>query len=733
MTDLNTSCLSPESREAIAGDFAYGHQIRCIAIRFSEDIIYVDRKFSINSKSPTVKLDFAEVYLPPNGLYPGVTLLKDRPDLARIVVAVIDNYMLRCKVTKSTATTALSIASNVIRFIEYCWLNHIYHLGDVGRAQWDRFLADYASGGWFKVLNLEARVDEVDFRLLKLKRRKGAGEGYSGASLLKTIGANVEENQIRLEYVRGESKGSIHRAKNDVRPSESLITQLISQLNNLVDLPKDMRAQTVVHPNPYIFAKSVSAIPPERTENFEPAQLGSLIAEAFRWVNDYGPLVVQLLEKVYEKLQPHEEDEVDETRMMIMLDAAERKTIESKIGARLTSVRRNGTWSGGMGLLGLTRVVMASCFLILGVFNGRRKDEVHSKAIGVYSGGFSCLDEDLGIYACNFYCEKTTHDYKEFYVNEISFKALELMKRLSDCSWGTAGLNNGFIASGLERKLFCMPPRSTEHVPIWYDFSNDEGIVLLTERATGAAAVIPNAHMFRRAYAVVFMYRYENADLYALSQQLDHRDLSMTCHYIMDTASRALARHAAKLFGDGGENARERAIHAKMLTKEVDEYAQIKLQDDILEILSGRKPSAGGFGRLVQRFARKMLGKVRYDDEDLRKAAGKVSKLLIARGHTVNPLRHGNCNAGPAKSAAKCHKNGRLHQENASPVVCGDCPYHLAKENHIKIIAMDLVAQRQLVNSLPVDSVLWTKEREALSATEALINFYSGNACDKEI
>ncbi|WP_457447150.1 hypothetical protein [Roseateles sp. P5_E4] len=699
-------------------------------LTFKDDVVGVGLKFPENHDKGERTIDFATAYLPPNRLHPTVTLLKDRPDLARVVVAVIDTYVLRQQDTKSTATTAVTLGRTVIRALEYFWLHEIYHLKWVTTGHWEALLDKFVKGGWYLALDLERRASAIDLRTLSLSRRRkkqGVIE-YSCDSLLAAMGANMGPGQVRIEYRRGDVHGQLHRTRADELPGVSSISALITQLNNLVELPKDMRALCVAHPRPYSFAESAAAAAQNRTENFDPAQLAALMCEAYRWVSIYSDPIVKLVGHVYSDLTPYEQEEVDESRMLRLLEAPEARELEQLLGFRVATVARLGDWQRGLGLLGLVRTLLAACFVLLGVFNGRRKDEVASKATGLYADAFECIDEELSLFQSYFYCEKTISDYRQFYINEISFKALKTAKAISDIAWSEAGRNGGQQQKDRMRKVFCMPPRGREDVPTWYDYSSDPGIGLLCERATGFGSnIAPNSHMFRRAYAVVFHYRYENADLYALSQQLAHFDLAMTLHYVLDGPSRVLAHHAAKLWGDGGESKKARAAQAAELAAEVKEYARVKLHDDVLEILQGGISVAGGFARLVQRFARKMLGRISYDDADLKVAAKKVSSVLIDRGHTVIPFRHGNCNAGGPKPGARCFRHGQLSRELASPTVCGSCPYHQMKKTHRVAVEDDLSRQRERLSQRP-ESLQTSAEQKALQATEQLVAFYRKKA-----
>jgi hypothetical protein len=720
----NQLAETTELPESTGQQSAYGYLIRSRYVKFDNDVLHIEKKFSDNQKTAAYRIDFSDFYLPPNKLHPKVTIFKDRPDFAKVVVAVVDAYLLRQQYTKSTAHTAKAAAMTVLRFLEYCWINEIYHLKNVTREFFDKFLSSYAKGGWTFVLELERRAAAIDLRTLPLARRKGKLQ-YAATELLRAMGTNVYESQVSFEYRRGDSYGSLRSSTRESGASASSITQVIAQLNNLVEIPRDIRAPLLAHPNPYEYAVSVNATPESRTENFEPRKLAALVAEAYRWVSVYGDAIIELARIAFGELQPSELDAPDEARLFLLLDSPERSQLEQLIGTRIKSVRRVGDWNGGIGLVGAMRTLLSACFVILAIFNARRKDEIQSRSIGVFADAFKCVDMELSLFQCLFYCEKTSHDYIPFYVNEISFKALKICSALSQVAWDVAARQGGTPSTGSALKIFCMPPPGGEDSPTWYEYSSDPGIELLCERATGEkGSIVPNAHMFRRAYAVVFTYRYENEDLYALSQQLDHKDLNMTLHYVLEGEGRVIAHHAATLWGDGGRTKKERANRSKELAKEVEGYGKVKLHDDVLEIITGHTHVAGAFPKLIQRFVRVMYGRIKYDDASLKEAAAGVTKILIGRGHNVVPFVHGNCNAGPPRPSARCFKDGRLAREIASPPVCGSCPYHTMKDMHLKAVRDDLQMQKIEIAKRNEGSLMVKRELEMLSITEKLVNFY---------
>ena len=156
------------------------------------------------------------------------------------------------------------------------------------------------------------------------------------------------------------------------------------------------------------------------------------------------------------------------------------------------------------------------------------------------------MSAELGLFQCDFYIEKTDQDYIKFYVNEISAEATLLMKSISDVVWSST---DGQKLPVVEKKLFVVPRfllGKAAHQ--WFQYIEGCTGQFMQWVFDGGEYSSINAHMFRRAYAVVYMYRFENPTLLALSWQLRHKDLGLTCHYFMDPPSRPLEKRADRIW-----------------------------------------------------------------------------------------------------------------------------------------------------------------------------------------
>jgi hypothetical protein len=194
--------------------------------------------------------------------------------------------------------------------------------------------------------------------------------------------------------------------------------------------------------------------------------------------------------------------------------------------------------------------------------------------------------------------------------------------------------------------------------------------------------------MFRRAYALIFYYQYENQTLQALSQQMGHFDLVQTILYITDPHGRPQTESLAASLDLSNLNAK--AQLRKPLTelaKEMRDVAVEKHDDIVVSLLAGVQ-AGGGYSRVVQKFFARISKVSEYDHADLKAHAMRVAEGLRDKGHLPEPMLHGDCMAGTVQNirAAKCRaKNGQvLRKELASAEVCSKCPFHYYNEGHVR-------------------------------------------------
>jgi hypothetical protein len=246
-----------------------------------------------------------------------------------------------------------------------------------------------------------------------------------------------------------------------------------------------------------------------------------------------------------------------------------------------------------------------------------------------------------------------------------------------------------------EQKLFALPALSVRgRTRLWFQYTRSFTDAFMDWAFEGESYQPINAHMFRRAYAVVYHYRYENATLLALSWQLRHADLGMTLHYFMDPPSRPLNERADQIWSISAADRSARIAHAREAAEEIELVGKEKLQEFVKELLGGAgRKFSGGFPILLTRFHQKLGHRLEYDRVSLKEQSEHLARLVLGRGHRPVPYWYGDCNAGPAKAGAGCHSKSekRLAREKASPLVCSHCPYHATTKTHLMAMRREAI------------------------------------------
>ncbi|MDQ0086046.1 hypothetical protein J2W35_006427 [Variovorax boronicumulans] len=404
-----------------------------------------------------------------------------------------------------------------------------------------------------------------------------------------------------------------------------------------------------------------------------------------------------------------------ELRHRIFLGSKGRKRLEEILGEALVGIARNAT-SENKTLREVTGAVMSACFSIIAILNARRKDEIQHRALGLNRASLAPVDQGLALYQCRFYIEKTHKGYLSFYVGHGTVQAIELLNRLSDLTQDFVAMAKGPSYSPLEpaqRSLFQIPLlhfRATDK-PAYLKFSTTEAAADLLRAALGDHGdVRVSAHMFRRAYALIFIYRYEHGDLMALSQQLGHFDLEMTRHYVTDgllqtgsVTSGSFAQRSPDEFESWQEEIAD-------LRKEIHTVSMERLEALVGEVIDGKENYSGIFVNLVKRFHQIHGRSIKYKAMGPEDQARALTKSLDERGHAFVPNRHGSCLASSTRRniRAACYSRaeGVLDRAEASAHVCGGCPYHLVSQAHVRNLESDALGLELSLAVAPKESVV---------------------------
>ncbi|MET0035988.1 MAG: hypothetical protein ABW097_08800 [Candidatus Thiodiazotropha lotti] len=167
---------------------------------------------------------------------------------------------------------------------------------------------------------------------------------------------------------------------------------------------------------------------------------------------------------------------------------------------------------------GIVRVVAAACFVVIASLTGRRKEEIYDLGEGCWDG-----NDDIGYYL-TIYIEKTLRRYDRKPIPNLTQRAIALMESIS------AGAREINQSDSIWQYL--TPEREIEILGSAY--AMDDLFHLTLPEMREESGWVFTAHQYRRFFALIYYYRYEDAHLGTLSYHLRHFDIEMTKRYVTD-------------------------------------------------------------------------------------------------------------------------------------------------------------------------------------------------------
>ncbi|MGJ7503686.1 hypothetical protein ACSFBF_25240 [Variovorax sp. ZT5P49] len=700
-------------------------------------VIRVKRDFRLAGGSEYKDFDLREYWIP-DAPFGAPIALAERPDLVSVILQVVDNHYLRSVPSKSRETWVGVLVSGISKLFEYGRLNGLYRLEDWVPQHFARLPQLLAREGWAGALKLVERTNQaLDTMTLAEVEALVSGERYAGKgvwSLHKSfnalIGTTLRSKELALarlviarRLVRpGESiNPAFVEAEriNAVPRSSATLSGSLRVINMLAEIDQG-GLKFLPFTSPEALADRVTRIPAQRTGSIAPDELAELLKTAFWWVYTVGPPLIQMLEEtlIWHQCNPGNRDL---RGAGLAFDAVpSRALLEMELGSKV-GIRR-GRKSTDIPLVGIVDRYHTAAFIIIAAMNGRRKDEIQHSYIGLHAGALSQVVGCVDVHVCQFYIEKTVRDYVPFFVNQATRDAVAGLKRVSDVARQLARLDGNPAEGPLpqDNTLFCMPfllPLAGAKLRRFRFAKPPKGGATPGRDFVLSDGSPLKAHMLRRAYALLYHYRYENATLISLAQQLQHRDLEMTRHYVTDAWTTPFGARGVERYGRLTP-AHRAAIEddRRALDEDVRQVGVEKLHAFVASVVDGRATYSGGYSRLVQRFHQNLKLGLHYASLNNATQSKVLADVLVERGQLPLPFGHGTCMAGSSRSSlkGKCYSDQEmgLDRSRASPQTCATCSYHVVTQSHVIQLEHALSNLQGEKNQNASANVL-TKRREA--------------------
>lgn len=700
----------------------------------------VKRVIRRGDESEWVVIDIASLVLPAGPLNEKPIYIRDRDDFFFGVAASLDTYLLRTKPSKSEVTHIQSTARTLCKFFEYIWLNGFFRITDVPAALTETLLADLKEGGWNKALRttsrwakfIQERKDSLPSLISESKRV--AAKASLKSEALRQVGTNIGARELAAplgmvikaidDPILAESGDDTKYFVEEIGSRSSVLRQWLTRINLLSDIPESIGLKHVPYPNPHKVSGSGS-LDQGTTDAIDPDTLAKLLVHSYKWILDYGDAIATMLEtivltyaqvpKEMRRWRRGESRELQATQrssrsnyhlIEILKNSQDVRAFEELAGVKVATVILKKERKNSTSLKAILNNLYTACFIVIAIMNARRHDEICHTRIGLHAGSLEHVDKDLKLAVCEFYVEKYVREYVPFWVNEITVTAIELLERIATVAWEWDELDQRMRRGkkfARDLKLFVAPSLigGDSGRPVQYIFGGSiEGAARgFIEQALGSGGVSIRAHMFRKAYGLVFHYRFEHPELLALMQKYQHADPLMTLGYVGDAPRTPLAKTAvARWSAPAHVVQRAHKRHIAEASSIVTEVGREKLTATISQVLSNSRRYSGGFAVLVSNLHKRFSRIVSYRELDVSHQVKKLSELLNSHGHRPHPMKDVTCMAGSNQKRASCVTTGKSNtpREMATPTICSGCPYSVIVTGHLTAMEREYVKLRSL-------------------------------------
>lgn len=665
----------------------------------------------LKDEDDTREFDLAEYHLPDSRLMPASPLTADRT-LAIATVLAIDCFLLTAGEVKDLGRSVANALGTLAKFWEWGRLQGIYRPSDWTGSHFKQLARSLGESLWVGNMQLGRRVEELiqtkpqASLLVRIDSDDRASIRAGVAQLLHTNLSVQELASVRKRLLTYAGAANYVEEWTPRRPTVSWLVQTLRTINLLVRIPKRYALRVVPFPDPFEQAKRLGA-PNKRTKNLTVQQAVALLVHSYDWIHNKADAAIALVEEAGQLAMQLECETDRKARLRIAehlwRNSTVRSSSESVLGFPVEMVRvSKGAHGAAVSVAHVSDMLMSAAFVLVAGLNARRKDEISHRKLGLTRSSMRVINDELGIYEGDFYIEKTFQEYVPYFVNQVTYEAFVVLCRLEDVHRKIErALLEPDAVPDPEHSLFWrrtyVVTRGALAERIWFAFQvgGSGASTRFVRNAMGGSDELSGtaAHMFRRFYAIIYLYRFEHADLLHLRYQLGHLNLDCTHQYVSDAVTAtATDRIPLEIRRKPEEVHAAKQRDLDDLLEEIKAVAKEKLLDSIRDLIGGG-PASGGFPALLLRLHRRMIAQVDYRKLDQEAQAKRLAAVVERRGHAIRPLSHNDCLAGQsAARSAKCAEAPGTGPapENATAETCSRCPLSWVSVGHLEGQRRDL-------------------------------------------
>ncbi|MCK8666763.1 site-specific integrase [Pseudomonas azerbaijanoccidens] len=501
-------------------------------------------------------IDLKRYWLPANTVYETPSRFVECTHYFVALIYALDYFAASNPSSNSKCNRICFMLASLIKFFEHCWLNHVFDIGAISTPFALNLARSLAKNGWHEALDINSRLtgflDTAKDPVHPIFTSTNSRVCMSSVGFQYAIATNIAGKEVAVYFdrVRQFEVNIGWRKtfkKNDKAPEGmkySLLRQTLESINLLYHSIKEYRAKIVPYENYVRLAKELTGNP-GATEDINSYDAGMLLEYSLDYINTKSDRTLRLLDFASKQLTRPGSVRKNLSRVM---------RFARRVGLVKADAVESGNVRGGLGFLNASiKFILNACFVVIAVFNARRKRELTHKKYGLSLGSGIVINEKAGIFLQEFYVEKTLKNYVKFYIASATKMAITILEKLQlifinepfKCHDYSKVIDrdltlfryrafdgNGFSSKYSQFDFECFEPRMSGD----YIFSAIGKPMRFTP------------HMFRRLYCKIFINRYEYFMLPFLSYQLQHEDISTTQIYVSNPNAQAESAELSKLY-----------------------------------------------------------------------------------------------------------------------------------------------------------------------------------------
>lgn len=400
-------------------------------------------------------------------------------------------------------------------------------------------------------------------------------------------------------------------------------------------------------------------------------------------MEDYSPHIIWFYRRIPDWTSEESAARTDRLKTRIAVTARLRKEWSRLMEEHGLPGPICAVWKGNNGeksFRDVLKSLLTACGVVIGVNHGRRLNEVfgeEDRLYGIYEGCLTTHQDAFERHEVRIWIEKTLLAWVTYSANHGTAKAVSILEEILCVGRDTNGGDDLRRTDEGRIKLFqLVKPAGFEHGAASYLWHEDS-------RWFFELAGVPwesgrrGYYSFRRIFAQVYFYGYENPDIRALSRWLAHIGIKHTFAYVSDPASR----------DEFDRIDRKIRLVNKAMEDEIRQVGKEYLQDCLVRLIEGRL-SGGGFSAYAIRVYRALAKRMKFKGTPVEQAKGLFA-WFDERGYEAEPFPHGACLAGNntiSRRRGKCFDSVRqiLDKSKASAILCHGCPHLYTNEGYLE-------------------------------------------------